>query len=145
MNKVEQKYDEILDVAFSDAIDKILAAEEANFDDGVKNYQAVSPAAKKKLQGLLKYYAKKPHPFTACVRDNRKRFGPRAEQVCAVLKDIIRGTTKWRGHPGSDKGSAGLSEYDPIPEELMLDEETADLIERLSEQDLWGLLGIVGE
>ena len=60
----------------------------------------VTPADRKKLKGLLEYYAKKPHPFTACVRDNRKRFGPGAEAVCATLKDIIRGTTHWRkgGH-----------------------------------------------
>jgi hypothetical protein len=57
----------------------------------------VSPADKKKLSGLLKHYAKMKHPFTACVRDNTKRFGrERAERICAVLKDIIRGTTKWR-------------------------------------------------
>jgi hypothetical protein len=30
------------------------------------------------------------------VRDNRKRFGPRTEQVCAVVKDMAMGTTKWR-------------------------------------------------
>lgn len=58
----------------------------------------VTPADKKKLSGLLKHYAKMKHPFTACVRDNTKRFGrERAERICAVLKDIIRGTTKWRG------------------------------------------------
>jgi len=57
----------------------------------------VTPADRKKLSGLLKFYAKKKHPFTACVRDNTKRFGrERAERICAVLKDIIRGTTKWR-------------------------------------------------
>lgn len=57
----------------------------------------VTPADKKKLSGLLKHYAKMKHPFTACVRDNTKRFGrERAERICAVLKDIIRGTTKWR-------------------------------------------------
>jgi hypothetical protein len=57
----------------------------------------VTPADKKKLSGILKHYAKMQHPFTACVRDNTKRFGrERAERVCAVLKDIIRGTTMWR-------------------------------------------------
>ncbi len=60
--------------------------------------KTVTPAARKKLKGLLKYYAKKPHPFRACVRDNMKRFGPgKTEAYCAVLKDLIRGTTKWRG------------------------------------------------
>ena len=103
----------------------------------------MSPEAKHKLMGILKHYAKMPHPFTACVRDNRKRFGPKTEAVCGVLKDIIRGTTKWRGHNNPrDKGSAGLSSFRSIDQELLLDEETAALIERLSEQDLWDLLGL---
>lgn len=70
------------------------------------NFKQVSPKAKKQLHGLLKFYAKKAHPFEACVRDNTKRFGKdRAEKVCAVLKDIIRGTTKWRGKNNpNDKG-----------------------------------------
>lgn len=57
----------------------------------------VSPADKKKLRPLLRHYAKMKHPFTACVRDNRKRFGTHTEEYCAVLKDLITGTTKWRG------------------------------------------------
>lgn len=48
------------------------------------------------LKNLIAYYMKKKHPFTACVRDNRKRFGPRAENVCAALKDIGMQTTHWR-------------------------------------------------
>lgn len=60
--------------------------------------ESVGPAARAKLKGILKHYAGKPHPFTTCVRDNTKRFGKeRAERVCATLKDIVRGTTKWRG------------------------------------------------
>lgn len=57
----------------------------------------VSAADKKKLRGLMRYYAKKKHPFAACVRDNRKRFGSHTEEYCAVLKDLIVGNTKWRG------------------------------------------------
>jgi hypothetical protein len=60
------------------------------------NWQRVTPAERKKMAGLLNYYRKNPHPFTACVRDNRKRFGPRTEQVCAVVKDLIEGGTDWR-------------------------------------------------
>jgi hypothetical protein len=57
----------------------------------------VSPAARAQLRKLLAFYAKKPHPFRACVRDNMKRFGPgRTERVCATVKDMIRGTHKWR-------------------------------------------------
>jgi len=59
----------------------------------------VGPDARAHLRGILKHYAKDPHPFRACVKDNMKRFGPgRTERVCATLKDIIRGTTKWRNH-----------------------------------------------
>lgn len=61
------------------------------------NYLQVTPAHRAKLKGLMAYYAKKPHPFTACVRDNTKRFGPeRAKRVCAVLKDLIENRTTWR-------------------------------------------------
>lgn len=139
MNSLDKKLDEHLDGAFDRKLDELLEAHRmmSFADDGVTNYKAVTPAAKMKLKGLLKYYAKQPKPFTACVRDNRKRFGPRAEQVCAVLKDIIRGTTKWRGKDNPmDKGTAGLSEF------VEMDEETADLIDRLSEMDLWDLLGL---
>lgn len=78
----ESQIQDYLDIAFSNG-----------FSKGTAN---VSPHDMVKLRGLLKYYAKKPHPFRACVKDNRKRFGPRTEAVCAVLKDLIRGTTKWR-------------------------------------------------
>jgi hypothetical protein len=58
----------------------------------------VGPEARRKLSGLIKYYMQKPHPFTACVRDNTKRFGPEgAKRVCATLKDIGEGdNTHWR-------------------------------------------------
>lgn len=62
------------------------------------NFRQVTPGHKKTLSPLMRHYGKMAHPFTACVRDNRKRFGERAERVCAVLKDLIRGTTKWRGN-----------------------------------------------
>jgi hypothetical protein len=63
----------------------------------VPNHKLVTPAERARLAPLLRHYAKSPHPFTACVRDNRKRFGPRTEAVCAVLKDVLRGSTMWRG------------------------------------------------
>jgi len=63
----------------------------------VPNHKLVTPAERAKLAPLLRHYAKSAHPFTQCVRDNRKRFGPRTEQVCAVVKDLVRGTTMWRG------------------------------------------------
>jgi hypothetical protein len=59
----------------------------------------VSAADRKKLKGLLLHYAKQPHPFTACYRDQIKHgLSPdHAARRCAVLKDLIKGTTKWRG------------------------------------------------
>ena len=79
----------------------LLALSDEEFDSylsvSLANFQRVGPNAKKKLSGILKHYAKMKHPFTQCVKDNTKRFGEaRAKKICAVLKDIIKGTTKWR-------------------------------------------------
>jgi hypothetical protein len=107
--------------------------------------KTVGPEARRRLMPLLKYYAKKPHPFTSCFRDNKKRFGPHgAAQVCATLKDIIRGTTKWRKGAKFDHGSAGLSETDGAMLALgvvdhdmpLIDDETFALIEQLTDEDL---------
>jgi len=71
-------------------------------------------AARGPLRHLIAFYMKKPHPFTACVRDNEKRFGrERAERVCATLKDLGTGTTKWR------HGSKKMMKADEIPELLL--------------------------
>ena len=77
-----QEIEDYLTVAFANG-----------FSKGTAN---VSPHDMKKLAPLLKHYGKMAHPFRACVRDNRKRFGPLTEKYCAVLKDLIKGTTKWR-------------------------------------------------
>lgn len=93
------------------------------------NFEQVSPQHREKMKGLLAHYAKKAHPFAACVRDNRKRFGPRTEAVCAVVKDLIRGTTHWRGKGNkNDKGTAGLkmSEQDVV--HALMDDEVADAL-----------------
>lgn len=83
--------------------------EEARFDAIVDAYidqrlsqvklaAPISPQAKFKLRFILRKYAKSPHPFRACVKDNMKRFGPgRTEAVCATLKDTIKGRKDWRG------------------------------------------------
>jgi hypothetical protein len=136
MNELERKYDQQIADRFEVKLDELLAS----------NADRVGPEARRKLKGLLKFYAKKPHPFTACVRDNTKRFGKeRAEKVCAVLKDIIRGTTKWRGKNNPrDRGAAGiasLAEAGPPP----LDDETIALIDMLGEMELWELLGLADD
>jgi hypothetical protein len=77
----------------------------------VPNWKLVTPAEKAKLSPLVRHYMAKPHPFTACVRDNTKRFGPeRAKRVCAVVKDIGHGGTGWR--KGGKKTSAALESPD---------------------------------
>jgi hypothetical protein len=78
----------------------------------------VGPEAREHLKGILKHYAKNPHPFRACMKDNMKRFGPgRTEKVCATLKDMIRGTTKWR-HGGH--GHVAASEVTEEVEQILL-------------------------
>jgi hypothetical protein len=84
----EMEFDEDL----RDYLDVALAM--TGFSKGTAN---VTPADRHKLLPILRHYAKDPHPFTSCVRDNRKRFGPRAEAICAVVKDLIVGNTRWRG------------------------------------------------
>jgi uncharacterized protein YbjQ (UPF0145 family) len=71
----------------------------------------VSAADLKKLAPLMKHYGKMAHPFTVCVRDNTKRWGPElAKKRCAVLKDLIRGTTKWRNREEEDAAREAYDE-----------------------------------
>lgn len=100
------------------------------------NEEKASPADRKKLKGLLKYYAKKAHPFRACVRDNTKRFGEDgAKRVCATLKDIIRGTKKWRGKNNPrDKGYAGIKNLSE--EGLEFDFKFALLLSEITEENI---------
>lgn len=87
-------------------VDSIAVPDLAN----LKGHADVGPHAREKLRGLIAYYMKKPHPFTACVRDNTKRFGTEgAKRVCATLKDIGAGTTHWR-HGGAHKSDAYLGD-----------------------------------
>src|SRR5579864_3380737 len=76
----------------------------------LSNYQAVTanPRSMGYLRFLLKHYAKDPHPWRACYRDNLKRFGSKTPALCGVLKDSIRQNTHWRGHPELDHGSPGV-------------------------------------
>jgi hypothetical protein len=97
--------------------------------------KTVGPHAREQLRSLLAYYAKKPHPFTSCVRDNRKRFGPRTEAVCATLKDILMGTTRWRhGSKGLSEEGAYVEVTDPDAPEIS--DEVLDLLGHLSEEEV---------
>lgn len=102
----------------------------------IPNYQLVGPRSRAKLSGLINYYRKKPRPFTACVSDNRKRFGADAEKVCAVLTDLEKGTTKWR--KGGKKTSLGLSN-ELAMDVFEVDDELATLLGHIADvgyQDL---------
>jgi hypothetical protein len=79
----EQEFEDYISVAFANG-----------FSKGTAN---VSPADMKRLRPILEKYKKSPHPFRACVKDNKKRFGPNVNKYCAVIKDLIEGSTKWRG------------------------------------------------
>lgn len=94
MSVTDYTMDEATERDFDEYLEVVGFAVSGGFSKGTAN---VSPRDVKKLKPLLRYYAKKAHPFTACVRDNRKRFGARTEEYCAVLKDLIVGNTKWRG------------------------------------------------
>lgn len=96
-----------LDADIEEYLGIALYAQSGGFSRGTAN---VSHHDVQKLKGLLKYYAKKPHPFAACVRDNRKRFGSQTEKYCAVLKDLIVGNTKWRGKGKKSAKGKNLSE-----------------------------------
>jgi hypothetical protein len=110
--------------------------------DAVKNYQLVGPAKKKKLSGLINHYRKMPHPFTACVRDNTKRFGPeRAKKVCAVLTDLEKGTTKWRSG-GKKKKTATAKLSEPLADQPEIDDELFELLSQIADTDYKAALGL---
>lgn len=70
------------------------------------NWKQVTPEARKRLQPLVSHYRKSPKPFTQCVADNTKRFGPEgAKRICAVVKDLIEKRTTWRKGPKKVKAS----------------------------------------
>jgi hypothetical protein len=117
----QQRLDRALDLAIDEHIDACLAK--------VQLAAPISPQARIKLRGILRKYAKDPHPFRACVRDNMKRFGPgRTEAICATLKDTIKGNKNWRKGGGSK-----LSESD---EQATIDGDVLLALDAISECDL---------
>ena len=103
-------------------LDRVGLSEERCLE--LSNADRVGPEARKKLKGILDHYRHSTHPFTECVRDNRKRFGARAEQVCAVVKDMIVGSTHWRKGPKK----TNLSEYSMCTPCSMLDDDVVALV-----------------
>lgn len=94
-------------------VDRLVSEEvDKRIDLLLSNFERVTADPRKMgyLRSLLKHYAKFPHPFTQCVHDNMKRFGPgHTEAVCAVLKDVLRQSVGWRGHPERDHGAPGAA------------------------------------
>lgn len=78
----EEEFEEYVSVALANG-----------FSKGTAN---ITPADMKRLRPLLNHYKTMAHPFRACVKDNKKRFGPNVNKYCAVIKDLIEGTTDWR-------------------------------------------------
>jgi hypothetical protein len=100
--------------------DRVLLAEIDARLDVLLSAADVGPDARAHLRALLQHYAKEPHPFRACVKDNLKRFGPgRTERVCATLKDMIRGTTRWR-HGSEGVVASGAPEISEEVAQLVL-------------------------
>lgn len=86
----------------------------------------VSPTARVKLKSILKKYARDPHPFTACVRDNMSKYGPgRTEAVCATLKGVLK------GNDAAKTASANASEGDAV-----IDADVLLALDAISEIDL---------
>lgn len=111
---------------------------------GPKNYQLVGPEKRKKLKGLIDHYRKMAHPFTACVRDNTKRFGAeRAKKVCAVLTDLEKNTTKWRSG-GRRATSMSLDEVATTAAAPTIDQELFDVLVAIGNLDQKTYLSIVG-
>lgn len=100
--------------------DRLLAQEIDTRLGVILSHADVSPSEREALGKLLSHYAKSPTPFRACVRDNMKRFGPgRTERVCATVKDMIRGTHRWRSGDGV-AASNDAPELTPEVETLLL-------------------------
>lgn len=136
---VQERYEQQLSDLFGTAVDQLCdAVESVQLDAGVKEFQKVGPHAREKLKGILQHYAKKPKPFTACVRDQIKHglSQEMANRRCAVIKDLIMGTTKWRGHPDVAPQSQYLSDVE-------IDDETTRLLLAISElPDFYETLGL---
>lgn len=123
-NSLETARDQRLEILLDQVIDERL---EGLVLDATRTM--ANPKAMKKLAPLIKFYAKKAHPFAACVRDNRKRFGPLTEKYCAVIVDIIHGgNTHWR-NGGNRKISTGVHASDETPP--FITEEMVGLLEAL--------------
>lgn len=121
----DQEMDEYLSVALAETFSKPGTAD-------------VTPSDRFKLRNLMKYYAGKAHPFTACKADQMKHGVPEehANRRCAVMKDLITGTTKWR-----KGGKANLSEEEMADLAVRAPGELLDYLSTLGSDELLKLVG----
>jgi hypothetical protein len=129
----QRRADELLTERVEYVLDRVGLSEERCIE--LSNADRVGPDARKKLKGILNHYRGMAHPWTACVRDNTKRFGPEgAKKVCSVLTDLEKGTTKWR------KGLKKMHAADVVLDCPLLDDEIAALLEHVDTNALAELL-----
>lgn len=112
-------------------------------DVNVPNYTLVGPDARKKLAGLISYYRKSDHPFTQCVRDNRKRFGAKVNDVCGVMTDLVKGTTHWRKGGKKTATALALSQEGSPSTAPQIDDELFSLLSAISQIDYEYAIGAV--
>lgn len=117
-------------------LDRVGLSEERCLE--LSNADRVGPDARKHLKGILNHYRPMAHPWTACVRDNTKRFGPEgAKKVCSVLTDLEKGTTKWRKGGGKKMHA---SEDMAVLECPVLDDDVVILLQEVNTSVLAKLL-----
>lgn len=106
--RVEKLAHEELDKRLDLLLDSVEFAENPG-----DHYHAVTanPRSMGYLRFLLRHYAKSPHPWAQCYKDNFKRFGPKTKGLCGVLKDTLRQNASWRGPHGAphDVGAPGAA------------------------------------
>ena len=107
------------------------------------NWLQVSPDARKRINPIVQHYRKSAHPFSECVRDNTKRFGPeRAKRVCAVVKDMGQGRTTWRKGGGkvaeelAALAAAGVARLEVVESTLGADAVRALIVEALEAREV---------
>lgn len=112
----------------------------------------VTPEDLKRLGPLLRYYAAKPKPFTACYRDQIKHglTSDHAKRRCAVLKQLM-GLRKVQIEKGVDGlGDAPWSEevaksLDAVGEVLGVSEDESSIFGSMEADEKKGLLRKIGE
>lgn len=100
--------------------------------DGPGSASRVSPHARMKLKAIIDHYKVMPKPWTQCVADNTKRFGPEmAKHVCGVVKAL--------GKSSATTVETHLSD-DSLRE--LLDDQSVELLHVMSGVDYEVLLAM---